>query len=103
MPPQLLKPLTKPHIGSGWPRYAGFWRRLLACLVDFLLVGVPVVAAWMWLLYGSGSRAAAFVGCLLFSLADHAYEVFFHARWGQTIGKMVARIEVRTLDGFPIF
>lgn len=100
MPPELLKPMTKPYIGSGWPRYAGFWRRLLACSIDFMIFA-PVVAANMWL--RSVSWTAAVLVCVPLAAASHVYDVCLHARWGQTLGKMVAGIEVRTVDDYPIF
>ena len=30
------------------------------------------------------------------------YTVYFHGRWGQTLGKMAARIRVVRTDGFPL-
>jgi len=39
---------------------------------------------------------------LVFVPLNLAYEIFFHARWGQTVGKMVAKIKVARLDGGPI-
>jgi uncharacterized RDD family membrane protein YckC len=37
-----------------------------------------------------------------FSALGLAYSIYFHARWGQTVGKMVARVMVTRLDGGSI-
>ncbi len=81
-------------------RYATFWQRSLGSLVDVLLVGLPSVAITKLVVPWSGLAAVL----LLFALSAlwDLYEVYFHARWGQTLGKMVARARVVTYDGFPI-
>jgi hypothetical protein len=50
----------------------------------------------------TGSTVALILSGFLFGLLGMAYSVYFHARWGQTVGKMVAGIRVTQLDGTPI-
>lgn len=79
--------------------YAGFWRRLGAALVDFII--------WIlfWIAQGrlsSYSKTFAIflmtVTCLIYA----GYQIYFHSRWGQTLGKMVLGIRVMKLSGEPI-
>ena len=77
--------------------YAGFWSRLPAALVDFVVV-LPLAFPW-WL--GSPWHVtilAMIANYLLWS----AYVIYFHGRWGQTLGKMALGIRVVLLDGSPI-
>jgi uncharacterized RDD family membrane protein YckC len=80
-------------------RYAGFWRRLGANLVD-VLVAVPV----MWPVSALLSRSKTWwsAGFLPLEALGIVYVVSLHARYGQTLGKMVTRIRVVTLAGDPI-
>jgi uncharacterized RDD family membrane protein YckC len=79
--------------------YAGFWPRAYALLID-LLLWVPLIAAHIFL--QRYSTATAILSLLVIGPAGFVYTIYFHARWGQTIGKMVARIRVTQLDGTPI-
>jgi uncharacterized RDD family membrane protein YckC len=80
-------------------RYAGFWPRLLAGLLDFL-VFLPMVALYLWA--SSFSRNIALFIEVPYDLLWPLYSIFFHARWGQNIGKMLAGIRVVRLDGTQI-
>ncbi len=68
-------------------RYAGFWRRLAAYLVDYAVVGV---ISWM-----------LSVGVLAFIIA-FVYFVGFWAWLGQTPGKAALGIKIVRLDGTNI-
>ncbi len=76
--------------------YAGFWKRLGALLVD-LIVFLPVVGLIIWL--DSVSRTAAVIGTIVTSPLYFLYETYFHARYGQTLGKMAVSIRVLKPDG----
>jgi len=80
-------------------RYAGFWRRALALVVDglILLLFVAIQQSIVGL-----SIATAIVSYVVLAAAAAAYPVYFHTRWGQTVGKMAAKIRVTRLDGTPI-
>ena len=79
-------------------RYAGFWSRLYANLIDSI-VNVPlVVLGWPGML----SREASIVAAVPLFVVGAGYNVVMHARWGQTLGKMEAGIKVLTVDCDPI-
>jgi uncharacterized RDD family membrane protein YckC len=79
-------------------RYAGFWRRFLAHVVDMNAMLALAAPAWAAL----SSRTASLLATVPLFAAGAAYSVVMHARWGQTLGKMAARIEVVTVDGRSI-
>lgn len=78
------------------PVYAGFGKRLVAGVVDFIVL-IPVIVLNIWL--GSLSRTAAMLILVPMAFLYFGYEVYFHARFGQTIGKMAGGIRVLTTDG----
>jgi uncharacterized RDD family membrane protein YckC len=85
--------------GAEMKQYAGFWSRLGANLVDFL-VFAPLIALFIWI---SGiSRTVAVAIHVPWALLNASYNVYFHGRWGQNIGKMVAGIRVVSVTGGPI-
>jgi uncharacterized RDD family membrane protein YckC len=79
-------------------RYAGFWLRFVANVVD-AFVAVPLMMLhWPGFL----SREAALVAAIPLLVAGALYSVVMHARWGQTLGKMAAGIKVVTVAGDAI-
>ncbi len=80
-------------------RYAGFWVRSGAFLVDGL-ISLPLIFLYYYLLYFSWNTAVIIQIPYLFLWS--AYNIYFLGRWGQTIGKMATRIKVTRLDGSPI-
>lgn len=79
--------------------YAGFSSRFLSNLIDILVV-LPVTAVSLWL--QSISRDVGLALLIPTSFFYLVYTVFMHARWGQTLGKMVLKIRVVQPDGSPI-
>lgn len=78
--------------------YAGFWARVFASLVDkgFIWSAAQV---FMWTRNYSLTH---FWSLTLFGfLFYRVYHIGFVALWGQTPGKMAARIKVVRLDGSP--
>ncbi|GEM_PF-1052266 len=79
--------------------YAGFIPRVIAGLVDG---GITFVAAKLFIILRSNSLdgylAVTLFGFIFFRL----YHILFVALWGQTPGKMIARIQVVQLDGSPV-
>jgi len=80
-------------------QYAGFWRRALALVVDGLIFVLFFV---MQQAIAALSISAAIVSNVVLAALAAAYPVYFHARWGQTVGKMLAKIKVTRLDGTAI-
>ncbi len=79
--------------------YAGFWKRLGAVLVD-LFVFVPLVAVFH---FAQGlSIVSAMIVVVVWSLLFSAYTIYFHYRFGATIGKMAVGIKVTFPDGSRI-
>jgi uncharacterized RDD family membrane protein YckC len=79
-------------------RYAGFWRRFVANFVDSLIV-LPLVYGFVWV---ASSRTLSLILTPVFEVLVLGYAVVMHARWGQTLGKMVARIRVVRVTGEEI-
>lgn len=79
--------------------YAGFWPRFGANFIDMLVL-LPFVFFNTWL--GSLSKPLAMLFIVPTSIFYIAYEVYFHGRFGQTLGKRAVGIRVVTLEGTPI-
>ena len=96
-------------------RYAGFWIRFCARLVDgvifFLLNGimtllqVAVVGGFQESVTGTNSGmdiAISVVFTILYLGIDVAYGTYFIGRYGATPGKMVLKLKVVRSDGSPV-
>jgi len=90
--------------------YAGFWIRVVACMIDVLLLGVMQIVLGMLFnlaidLLGlpvEGDPAVELVIGLFSAALSIGYAVFFTGYCGQTPGKMALRIKVIRTDGTPI-
>jgi uncharacterized RDD family membrane protein YckC len=80
-------------------KYAGFWKRFGAGWIDGFALLLPSLFL-MWL--HSISRTWAFLTELPLGFLFYAYEIYFHGRRGQTIGKRSVDIKVVSLDGSSI-
>jgi len=110
-PPPLRPPAPGPVTGA--PRVftairpAGFWIRVVAVLIDgvVLIVAQGILFGAGWMLWGSGlSAGMAVKGAtqLFSSLIGAAYTIAFHWIWGQTLGKMALQIRVVSMEGGPL-
>jgi len=88
-------------------RPAGFWIRFVAVMIDgvVLIIAQGLLFSVGWMLSGGSTNnglavktAVNFFGTLI----SAAYGIFFHWRWGQTIGKMALQIKVVSMDGGPL-
>jgi len=79
--------------------YAGFWRRFFAGFVDFLVL-LPFLIFHS--VFGQHSRTMALTLVIPMAFIYAAYNIYFHARWGQTIGKKATGIRVVKITGDPI-
>lgn len=80
-------------------RYAGFWSRLCAGFIDgILLIPIVVLFTYMEGISIEVAVLSSFLSAALYS----SYAIYFHGRWGKTVGKMVMKITVQTLDGRAI-
>ena len=85
------------------PNYAGFWRRVLASLLDNTVWILFLFFIYVWIVEGAFavSDAAGIVAVLAFFSLWFNYFAFCEWRWGQTIGKNATGIEVRSIDRAP--
>lgn len=81
-------------------KYAGFWSRLYAGFIDFLILA-PIGVAFNYLQY-SLSWTATIILIIPLGLLFEFYDICFIGVKGQTPGKMVAGIKVIPMDGSTI-
>jgi uncharacterized RDD family membrane protein YckC len=111
-PPPPLRPPEPgpaPRVRSVYTttRPAGFWIRVVAVLIDgvVLIVAQGILFGAGWIMWGGGLGAGTAVrGAtqLFSSLIGAAYTIVFHWMWGQTLGKMALQIRVVSMDGGPL-
>lgn len=97
-------------------RYQGFWIRLVAKILDGIVVGVLMIPLWFVFMGSVISTAANRAGApvasqvlgmqLLMNLASIvvtlAYSTWMNGRWGATVGKMAIGAVIVNTDGTPI-
>ncbi len=77
--------------------YAGFGRRLLAVILDGIILSIPAVGLGFALSFGRSGGSGSNI------LLTILYEALLIALWnGQTIGKLAMGIRVVTADGAPV-
>ena len=109
--------LTQAAASGGSFRYAGFWIRVVAKIIDSLIVGIPMMIIYFVSAFalgvnavtGPGGQAAfgALLGSLAVQLLAQAvglvlggfYTVYFVVKYGATPGKMAVNLRVVTPDG----
>jgi uncharacterized RDD family membrane protein YckC len=82
-----------------YARCAGFWPRLGALLIDLLLF-VPLILGSFWAM-GQSSIVYALYTFLNMALIA-VYKIYFHGRWGATLGKKALGIKVIDIGGGAI-
>jgi uncharacterized RDD family membrane protein YckC len=93
-------------------RYAGFWIRVAARIIDGLIIGVPLVIILFIVMIpiaGTASKQGSQDSILpafiipifqvLVIVVEMVYEIFFLGKYGATPGKMACSIKVVTADG----
>ena len=80
-------------------KYASFWQRLGAYLLDFLIL-LPLIALSIW----GGEQSRLFSA--YYFLPGVAFSFWFHAhlvkRYGGTPGKLIVGIKITKLEGEPV-
>jgi len=80
-------------------RYGGFWRRLAALLLDFVILS-PITAFAVWgMFHVRLFELYYFLPGLLLSLF---YQVHLVRRFGGTPGKRLMGLRIMTIDGEPV-
>jgi uncharacterized RDD family membrane protein YckC len=84
-----------PEAAAGKIYYAGFWIRVVAALIDLLVISAA--AGLVGMMFGASSRDnPAFLGLSII------YDGFLIGKWnGQTLGKKALGIKVIAADGRP--
>jgi membrane protease YdiL (CAAX protease family)/uncharacterized RDD family membrane protein YckC len=82
-------------------QYAGFWSRALAIFLDNAtwLIVVLTILGWLPISPDHVSDLAAGIAVIVILSLWFNYFAFCEWRWGHTIGKNAAGIQVRSLDG----
>ncbi len=79
------------------PRYAGFWIRVLATILDSLIVGLPL--SIIFLVAGDeGSASSQGLQALILAL----YTIILWVQWGRTIGGRILGLRLVRVDGEPV-
>ena len=80
-------------------RYAGWWRRVGAAVIDYMVVGVGLMFGSAVLGGAGGSVGFAVVVFLLMFFGVAAYFIFLNMNGEATIGKRVLGVRVQLEDG----
>jgi uncharacterized RDD family membrane protein YckC len=99
------------QLNTGELRYAGFWIRVGAKMVDGLILSLVFIPLFIFVVVrGANSQSFAsgqfqifvnFVQLGFFAL-NIAYGIFFLGKYGATPGKMACKLKVVTAEGLPI-
>ncbi|HTR42989.1 MAG TPA: RDD family protein [Pseudomonadales bacterium] len=102
-------------LNTGEMRYAGFWIRVAARIIDGLIIGVPLGIVFVIVMVSLVRPVAGqtppdtILPALMPSLIQvvflgiqMVYEIFFLGKYGATPGKMACSIKVVTADGGSI-
>ena len=79
------------------PHYAGFWIRVLATVLDSLVVGIPLSIVFL-ILGDEGSATSQGLQWLILAL----YTIILWVRWGRTIGGRILGLRLVHVEGQPI-
>ena len=102
------------ELGAAGMRYAGFWIRVLAKILDSIAMGIVIGIPMLILLFTTGmfsmqggqpSFAAVGLQIMLQVVgmgAGIAYNTYMHGKYGATLGKMAVGIRVVMADGSPV-
>ena len=84
---------------EGTVEYGGFWRRVLALIIDFLVLSPLVVLTYFGVQYSKMFYVWYFIPGLLLGLF---YQVWLVQRFGATPGKRALGMRIVLKDGAPI-
>jgi uncharacterized RDD family membrane protein YckC len=90
---------------TGPLRYAGFWIRFAAKLLDFIILWVTTFCVDIIITMGfmsAAPRAAGLVNFAFNLVIGISYSVFFNGRFGATPGKMALKLKIVRPDGEAI-
>lgn len=82
-------------------KYRTFWPRFWAAFIDAGIF-LPLGLVTHWLFRTDTPPGLRGVFFLFGTFAGVAYTIYFHARWGQTIGKRLMRVVVKDVSERPL-
>lgn len=91
-PPDIVPPPPRPSPS----KYATFWRRVGAILLDGLIF-LPVASGALFLAHASSDPMSQSAPGLIASLLYCLYSIILHGRNGQTVGKLATGVRVLDL------
>jgi uncharacterized RDD family membrane protein YckC len=107
--PIFMQRLAEGTLRTGQLRYAGFWRRFVAILLDGILLGIVnlvlqiIVIATIAGLFESAQDIGAVLAVYGIQIATAViYETVLIGKYGSTPGKMALQLEVVTAAGGPV-
>ncbi|MEI8011281.1 MAG: RDD family protein [Candidatus Omnitrophota bacterium] len=78
------------------PKYATFWPRFFAGFIDFLVL-MPISFIQDYII--RSHQTIGIVSWLIVSmLMYYVYDIYFHAKFGQTLGKMVMKVKLMDIS-----
>ena len=83
------------------PAYRTFWRRVVAGLLDALIL-TPLFVSEAVIYSATGGSAAFAITSLGGSAVFFAYSIILHAKYGQTLGKRITGVRVLDVSGRSI-
>src|SRR5207248_6148916 len=75
------------------PKYRTFWPRFWAGWIDGLIF-LPLYFIDSWIQSATTETAVLAFWFIVYTFSSDAYSVLMHAKWGQTIGKMLTGVKV---------
>lgn len=97
------------QINTGELRYAGFWIRVAAKILDGFIVVLPLLAVFVFIVVvaasggGGGSplwlNLVGVIAQFAFYGLNILYSIFFVGKYGATPGKMICKIRIVTASG----
>jgi len=78
-------------------RYAGFWIRVVAVILDGLIIGIPMAIV----LFAIGQYGTS-LGTLIQTVVNAAYAIVLWVQWGRTIGGRIVGLRLVRVDGQPV-
>ena len=72
------------------PKYAGFWKRLLAALLDGLIIGIPAFILQFGLVFATGITSLLY----LIELAVIVFTIYMDGIRGGTPGKLILGMRI---------
>lgn len=84
-------------------RYAGFWIRFVAYIIDNIIQQIAAMAIGMIIgLTLRGNEAAPYVAAGVSVVLSLSYSIYFVGRFGATPGKMALKLKIIRADGGPV-